>query len=147
MPGADSARLRSLLSMGRPYRRIAPDRLFTTLRRSVAQRPLVLDLAVQDCPVQFKQPSVDFTAVVGPQVAPAIRLEHCCVQVEVGPPKFLPAAVVDRETAEELLATDDADYSEVVFRYLDGRDITRTVDQAPTRYTIDFAQVPLEDAL
>lgn len=62
---------------------------------------------------------------------------------------YLPGAKfdVDRETAEELLATDDADYSEVVFRYLDGRDITRTVDQAPTRYTIDFAQMPLEDAM
>jgi hypothetical protein len=30
---------------------------------------------------------------------------------------------------------------------MDGRDIARTVDQRPTRFTIDFGQSPLEDAL
>ena len=31
--------------------------------------------------------------------------------------------------------------------YLDGRDITRTIDQSPTRYTIDFGQMSLERAM
>jgi hypothetical protein len=62
---------------------------------------------------------------------------------------FLPGAKFDIsvEAAEELLANGDAEYSDVVLRYLDGRDITRTVDQSPTRYTIDFAQMTLEEAM
>ena len=62
---------------------------------------------------------------------------------------FLPGAKfdIDKEAARALLARDDAAYSDVVLPYLDGRDITRTVDQTPTRYTIDFAQMPLEEAM
>lgn len=62
---------------------------------------------------------------------------------------FLPGAKFDIpiEAAEELLALTDAAYFEVVLPYLDGRDIARTVDQRPTRYTIDFAQMELEEAL
>jgi hypothetical protein len=62
---------------------------------------------------------------------------------------FLPGAKFDipSEVAEGLLAVTDAAYSEVVLPYLDGRDIARTVDQQPTRYTIDFAQMELEEAM
>ncbi len=61
---------------------------------------------------------------------------------------FLPGAKFDIsiEGAEELLALGDATYSDVVLPYLDGRDIARTRDQRPTRYTIDFAQMTLEQA-
>lgn len=54
---------------------------------------------------------------------------------------------VSSEIGEQLLAQTDAAYSEVVLPYLDGRDITRTTDQRPTRYTIDFEQMELEEAL
>lgn len=62
---------------------------------------------------------------------------------------FLPGAKFDipSEMADELLALTDAAYSDVVLPYLDGRDIARTVDQRPTRYTIDFAQMELEEAM
>jgi len=62
---------------------------------------------------------------------------------------FLPGAAYDitRERAVELLALDDAPYAEVVLPYLDGRDITRTSDQSPSRFTIDFAQMTLEEAM
>lgn len=61
---------------------------------------------------------------------------------------FLPGARfdIDVATAEALLERPEATYRDVVLPYLDGRDITRTIDQQPTRYTIDFAQMPLERA-
>lgn len=62
---------------------------------------------------------------------------------------FLPGAKFDipPEVAENLLARADAAYAEVALPYLDGRDIARTADQRPTRYTIDFAQMELEEAM
>ena len=62
---------------------------------------------------------------------------------------YLPGAAYDIpvERARELLDLDDAPYDDVVKPYLDGRDITRTIDQRPTRYTIDFGQMTLEDAM
>src|SRR5207302_6403464 len=62
---------------------------------------------------------------------------------------FLPGAQYDipRSVAEDLLARIDADYSLVAKPYLDGRDITRTIDQEPSRWTIDFAQMSLEEAM
>lgn len=62
---------------------------------------------------------------------------------------FLPAAKydIDDDVAERLLGLPDAPYRDVVRRYIDGRDIARTVDQAPARWTIDFGQMPLENAL
>jgi hypothetical protein len=62
---------------------------------------------------------------------------------------FLPGAKFDItiQQAEQLLARSDAAYERVVLPYLDGRDITRTVDQRPRRYTIDFAQMALEEAM
>jgi hypothetical protein len=62
---------------------------------------------------------------------------------------YLPGAQYDItvETAAQLLARTDAPYAEVVLPYLDGRDIARAVDQKPTRYTIDFGQRTLEEAM
>jgi hypothetical protein len=62
---------------------------------------------------------------------------------------FLPGATFDVsiEVGEELLGRSDADYSFVVRPYLDGRDISRTTDQRPTRFTIDFGQMSLEEAM
>ncbi len=62
---------------------------------------------------------------------------------------FLPGAKFDItvEEARTILAGQDAHYKNVVLPYLDGRDITRTIDQSPTRYTIDFAQMSLEEAM
>jgi hypothetical protein len=62
---------------------------------------------------------------------------------------YLPGAKFDisSEAAEELLARGDAPYAEVVLPYLDGRDIARTVDQKPSRFTIDFGQMTLEEAM
>jgi hypothetical protein len=62
---------------------------------------------------------------------------------------FLPGAAFDVpiETGEGLLRRSDAEYSGVVRPYMDGRDITRTVDQRPTRFTVDFDQMPLEEAM
>lgn len=62
---------------------------------------------------------------------------------------FLPGAKydIDVELAEQLLSSPDAAYVDVVKPYLDGRDIARAIDQRPTRYTIDFGQMPLEDAM
>lgn len=62
---------------------------------------------------------------------------------------FLPGAPFDIPVgqAEHLLAAHDAKYADVVKPYLDGRDIARAIDQRPTRYAIDFAQMALEDAM
>jgi N-6 DNA Methylase len=62
---------------------------------------------------------------------------------------FLPGAKFDVsvEVAEELLARSDAGYEKVVLPYLDGRDIARTVDQKPTRFTVDFGHMSLEEAM
>lgn len=62
---------------------------------------------------------------------------------------FLPGATFDvsKEAGEELLQRSDANYADVVRPYMDGRDITRTVDQRPTRYTMDFEQMTLEQAM
>ncbi len=62
---------------------------------------------------------------------------------------FLPGAQFDitSATAADLLARYDAQYAEVIKPYLGTRDITRSVDQTPSRFTIDFAQLPLETAM
>lgn len=62
---------------------------------------------------------------------------------------FLPGAQFDVSTklGEDLLGSTDASYADVVKPYLDGRDLARTVDQRPTRYVIDFAQMSLEEAM
>lgn len=62
---------------------------------------------------------------------------------------FLPGAAFDitLEVGEDLLQRPDASYADVVRPYMDGRDIARTIDQRPTRFTIDFGQMALEDAM
>lgn len=50
------------------------------------------------------------------------------------------------EEAESLLKRDDARYRTVVRPYLIGDDIAATPGQAPSRYVIDFAVRPLEEA-
>jgi hypothetical protein len=62
---------------------------------------------------------------------------------------FLPGAQydIDIEAGEALLARDDADYAAVVRPYLDGRDITRSPEQQPARYVVDFGQMLLEEAM
>jgi hypothetical protein len=62
---------------------------------------------------------------------------------------FLPGARydIDIEAGQALLALTDADYAAVVRPYLDGRDITRSTEQQPARYVVDFAQMPLEEAM
>ncbi len=54
---------------------------------------------------------------------------------------------IDEETAERVLARDDADYTEVVQPYLTGDDLLQTVAQAPTRWIINFKTWPLEKAM
>lgn len=62
---------------------------------------------------------------------------------------FLPGAQFDitLERGQGLLADGGASYEDVVKPYLDGRDITRTSDQRPSRQTIDFGQMTLEQAM
>ena len=55
--------------------------------------------------------------------------------------------VLVHEEGERLRALADAPYAEVVRPYLGGKDITTTVDQAPSRYIIDFGLLPLEQAM
>lgn len=54
--------------------------------------------------------------------------------------------LVDEATALNLLSRLDASYSEVVRQYLIGEDLTKRVDQSPSRWAIDFAGRPLEAA-
>jgi hypothetical protein len=62
---------------------------------------------------------------------------------------FLPGAKYDVTLAEgrELLSRTDAAYANVVKPYLSWRDLTSSVDQSPSRYVVDFAQMTLEDAM
>ncbi|MBA3267736.1 MAG: class I SAM-dependent DNA methyltransferase [Acidimicrobiia bacterium] len=55
--------------------------------------------------------------------------------------------VLERAEAEALLARTDADYRLVVRPYLVGEDIAVSLDQGPSRFVIDFAVRPLEDAM
>jgi N-6 DNA Methylase len=70
-------------------------------------------------------------------------------QVGIAFQGFLPGAEFDisRERAAQMLARSEASYTDVVKPYLDGRDITRSIDQSPGRYTIDFGQMSLEQAI
>ncbi len=54
--------------------------------------------------------------------------------------------VIGQEEAEKLLSDDHADYAAVVRRYLMGEDIAADPAQEPTRWIIDFANRPLEEA-
>jgi len=54
--------------------------------------------------------------------------------------------ILSEAEAASLLANTEADYAEVVRRYLTGDDITTSVDIAPTRWIIDFGERTLEEA-
>ena len=55
--------------------------------------------------------------------------------------------VLTKAEAQALLARSDANYRDVVRPYLDGDDIVDDPKQAPRRWIIDFAKLPLEDAM
>ncbi len=55
--------------------------------------------------------------------------------------------VLSSAEGEHLIGRSEADYSRVVLPYFGGRDITTSVDQAPSRYIIDFGAEPLELAM
>jgi hypothetical protein len=55
--------------------------------------------------------------------------------------------VLPRAEAETLLARTDAKYRDVVRPYLDSDDITEDPRQQPRRWIIDFAKLPLEEAM
>lgn len=55
--------------------------------------------------------------------------------------------VLQADEAAELLARSDADYAKVVRPYLIGDDIATDPAQAPRRWIIDFASLPLETAM
>ncbi len=54
--------------------------------------------------------------------------------------------VLPPEEALQLLGRTDADYTRVIHPFINGEDIVRTGDQRPTRWVIDFADLPLEEA-
>ncbi len=56
------------------------------------------------------------------------------------------AFVLTNEEAEALIVRGDADYRQVVYPFLNGEDIVRSIAQEPTRWVIDFAERSLEDA-
>jgi hypothetical protein len=55
--------------------------------------------------------------------------------------------VLDEATARGLLARTDAPYADVIRPYLIGEDIAERPDQSPGRWIIDFASMPLEEAM
>lgn len=55
--------------------------------------------------------------------------------------------IVDESIAMQLLSRKDAQYSDVVRRYLIGKDIASQPMQEPTRWIIDFGMMELEDAM
>ncbi len=61
---------------------------------------------------------------------------------------FLPNGmgfVLEENEKDALLARTDANYSEVVFRFMNGEDLVNTIQQEPTRWIIDFGNRKLED--
>ncbi len=62
---------------------------------------------------------------------------------------FLPNGmgfVLDENEKDALLARTEANYSEVVFRFMNGEDLVLTTHQEPTRWIIDFGSRTLEEA-
>jgi hypothetical protein len=76
-----------------------------------------------------------------PEVLPANK-NHCFQ----GPIPVGAGFIISDEEAAMLLGRTDADYSQVVRRYLTADDIASSPEQAPSRWIIDFAQLPLEGA-
>jgi hypothetical protein len=55
--------------------------------------------------------------------------------------------ILDTEEASALLRREEARYSEVVKPFLVGDDITSSITQSPSRWIIDFGEMPLESAM
>jgi hypothetical protein len=99
--------------------------------------PYVLDGAV----VEGIDSSLHVAGAWTPQVLAANKGR--CFQ---GPIPVGTGFIISDAEAAELLARTDADYSQVVRRYLIGDDIANDPQQAPSRWIIDFGLLPLEDA-
>lgn len=83
---------------------------------------------------------------VGIDVSAAARLPKNRGKAFQGPIPAGRGFVIDDAEARELLARPDADYSQVVRRYLIGEDIAEDPAQGPRRWIIDFETMPLEQA-
>lgn len=79
-------------------------------------------------------------------VSSAIRLPSNDGFAFQGPIPVGDGFVLDEEEARQVLVDKEADYSEVVRRYLVGKDIATDPRQAPSRWIIDFGVRPLEQA-
>ena len=64
-----------------------------------------------------------------------------------GPSPKAKGFLLTAEQANDLLADPEADYSQVVRRYLTGENIMTSPDQSPQRWTIDFGLRSLEQAM
>ncbi len=88
-------------------------------------------------------PALTPMGVAGAEVA---RLEANRRRAFQGPIPGGGGFVLSHGEASTLLARDDADYREVVRPYLIGQDIAVDPRQSPSRWIIDFATRPLEEA-
>ncbi len=79
--------------------------------------------------------------------APAARLAANGGKSFQGPIPVGEGFVLDADTARALLADATVDYAPVVRPYLVGEDIANQVNQGPSRWIIDFATMPLEQAI
>jgi hypothetical protein len=62
---------------------------------------------------------------------------------------FLPNGmgfVLEHREMESLISQKDANYADVVFRFMNGEDLVQTTHQEPTRWIIDFGNRTLEEA-
>jgi hypothetical protein len=84
---------------------------------------------------------------VGSEVATAARLAANAGRSFQGPQPVGAGFLLEPEEAATLHARTDADYREVVRPYLVGEDIATEPRQQPTRFVIDFAARPLEEAM
>ncbi|RIK09900.1 MAG: hypothetical protein DCC49_04750 [Acidobacteria bacterium] len=83
----------------------------------------------------------------GTSAASAVALEANRGFAFQGPIPVGAGFILDNDEAAEILARDDANYAEVVRPYLIGDDIAKNPALGPTRWIIDFASMPLEDAM
>jgi N-6 DNA Methylase len=80
-------------------------------------------------------------------VASAARLASNSGRAFQGPIPVGDGFVLPQEEGQRLLSLTDADYRDVVRPYLIGEDIAEDPCQQPRRYVIDFATMPLEEAI
>ena len=82
----------------------------------------------------------------GSDVSGAAQLTPNAGRAYQGPVIVGRGFVLANEEADELLARSDADYQDVVRPLLTSDDIAKTIQQAPSRYVIDFGTRALEEA-